>query len=161
MKRVTSVFLFALTLFFTTSVALAQTKPDAGTIGLSASLQQGQTNIKMPIWASQNVVIAPVLGVNYQENNYTSINLGISPRFYQNWDEQFATYIGAQGLLQRTSPEVGPEDTDFLLGGNVGGEYFLDSHFSVGVEGQLNYLFNDNGNNTLSTGAAIVGSVYF
>jgi hypothetical protein len=73
----------------------------------------------------------------------------------------FATYLGARGILQRTSPEVGSEDTDFLLGATRGGEYFLGNHFSLGVEAQLNFLINDNGSDRLSTGAALMGTYYF
>lgn len=161
MKSVTKISLLLSLILFLSTSAFAQNRPENGTIGLSASIQNGQTNLELPIWASQNIVIAPVVGISYQEDNYTSINLGIAPRFYQRMSDNFASYVGARGLLERTSPNVGPEDTDFLLGATGGGEYFLSNNFSLGVEGQLNYLFNDNGGNTFTTGAAVIGSVYF
>lgn len=161
MKRATIISLFSLTLLLTAITASAQNEPNPGTVGLTASLQNVQTNIEIPIWASQNIVIAPMIGLNYQEDNYTTINIGLSPRFYQHLGNNFATYIGAQGIVQQTSPNFGNDITDVLIGATGGGEYFLSDHFSIGVEGQLNYLFNDNGGNILKTSTAIAGSVYF
>lgn len=161
MKIVTKLSLIFVTLFFATSIAYAQNRPDEGTVGLSASVQSSQTNIQLPIWLSENVTIAPIFGLNHQEDSFTSINVGITPRFYQNLGSDFASYLGAQALLQQTSPEVGDNETDLLLGAIGGGEYFLDEHFSLGIEGQLNLFLNDTGNNSLSTGAAIIGTYYF
>jgi hypothetical protein len=161
MKLVAKLSLILVTLFFVTSIVYAQNRPDEGTVGLSASIQSSQTNLQLPIWLSENTSIAPIFGLNHQDDSFTSFNVGIAPRFYQNSGGDFASYIGARGLLQHTSPEVGDGTTDLLLGATGGGEYFLDEHFSMGVEGQLNLFLNDNGNNSLSTGAAIIGAYYF
>ena len=161
MKSVTNflTLFFAITLLSTT--AFAQERPTQSTFGLTASIQGNQTNLQVPIWLNDNVTIAPIFGINHQQDNFTSINLGVTPRFYQDMGSDFATYLGARGILQRTSPEVGPEDSDFLLGATGGGEYFLNGRFSLGVEAQLNFLVNDNGSDRLSTGAAVMGTYYF
>ncbi|MDR8393872.1 hypothetical protein NC796_22150 [Aliifodinibius sp. S!AR15-10] len=150
-------------LLFTLSVAtgFAQNRPEVGDVGLSASVQTNQTNLSVPIWASEQVVIAPVFGLVHEEENFTTVNVGIKPRFYRDLGNNFASYVGLQGLIQYTSPEFGDELTDIVIGATGGGEYFLDSHFSLGVEGQLNFLFRDNDENRVATGAAVTGTFYF
>lgn len=148
-------------LIITAGTAEAQQRPDEGSVGLSASLQGNQVNIMVPIWASDDMVIAPVFGVVNEAENFTSINLGVKPKFYQELGSNFASYFGALGLIQHTSPEVGDNVTDFLIGANGGGEYFFDSRFSVGVEGQLNLLIRGDSENRLATGAAVTASYYF
>lgn len=161
MKTITTITFCFLALLFLSSNLYAQEQPNSGPIGLSASVQNGQTNLQIPIWISNNVSVAPIFGLNHQEDEFTSLNLGIAPRFYQDIGNDFASYIGARGILQRTSPDVGPEDSDFLLGATGGGEYFLSEHFNAGVEAQLNFLINDNGNDRIGTGAAVMATYYF
>ncbi|MGM0546614.1 MAG: hypothetical protein ACQEST_07825 [Bacteroidota bacterium] len=161
MKNVTKLFALCITLFVISSTAFAQDPPTDSKFGFTASLQGSQTNLQIPIWINDQVTIAPVFGLNYQQNNFTTLNLGVAPRFYQDMGSDFATYVGARGILQRTSPDVGDDDTDLLLGATGGGEYFLGNRFSLGAEAQLNFFVNDGGNNSLSTGAAIMGTYYF
>ncbi len=160
MKIITKIFSIGIALFFASSAVFAQNQP-TGNIGLTASLQGGQTNLQVPIWVADNVAVAPIFGLNYQQDNFTTINIGVTPRFYQNLDNNFGSYIGARGIIQHTSPEVGDNDTDIVIGPTGGGQYFFSEHFSIGVEGQLNFLLNDNGSNRISTGAAIMGTYYF
>lgn len=161
MKIVTKLSLLLITLFCISSMAYAQDRPGEGSVGLSASIQSGQTNLQIPIWLTDNVTIAPVFGMSHQEDAFTSLNIGVAPRFYQDLGNDFGSYFGAQGILQHTSNEINDdEENDILLGVTGGGEYFLDEHFSMGVEGQLNLFIND-GNNTLATAAAVIGTYYF
>lgn len=157
MKVATNLPLLLVSLFFLATTAMSQNRAAEGIVGLSASIQNSQTNLQIPIWLTDNITLAPIFGLNHQENTFTSLNIGISPRFYQNLGSDFASYIGARGIFQSTSPEVGENETDLLLGTTGGGEYFLDEHFSMGVEGQFNLFLNDGGNNSLS----IVGTYYF
>lgn len=161
MKIVTRLLILCFFLLFAATTAYSQNIPEQGTVGLSASLQGNQTNLMVPIWTSEDLVIAPLLGIVHEADNFTTINLGVKPRFYQSMGSNFASFLGLQGILQYTSPIVGDDVTDFLIGANGGGEYFLDSHFSLGVEGQLNLLLRDSDNNRVSTGVAITGSYYF
>jgi hypothetical protein len=153
--------LISIALILAVSATHAQNRPASGTIGISASLQSNQTNLKIPIWADDNVVIAPIFGLVHEFDSNTTLNFGINPRFYQDLGDDFATYIGGQGIIQRFSPEFGDESTNFLFGAVGGGEFFLDEHFSIGVEGQLNYLLDDGDNDSISTAAALTGSFYF
>lgn len=161
MKIIIRIVLVCLAMLLAVSATKAQNQPSTGTFGLSASVQSGQTNLQVPIWVTDNVTVAPIFGINYQQDNFTTLNFGVSPRFYQNLGTDFGTYIGAQGIILHTSPEIGDNDTDILIGPTGGGEYYLSEHFSMGVEGQLNFLLNDNGNNQVSTGAAIMATFYF
>lgn len=161
MKIVTKLLITALLLLFTVATGYSQNRPAEKTVGLSASLQGNQTNLSLPIWVTEDVVVAPVIGLVHEQDNFTTINLGVTPRFYRSLGNNFASYIGVQGILQYNSPEVGDDLTNFLIGATGGGEYFLDEHFSLGVEGQLNFLIRDSIENRLSTGAAITGTYYF
>lgn len=140
---------------------VAQNRPAEGSIGLSASVQGNQTSLLVPIWASDDLVVAPVVGIVHEQDSFTSFNIGVKPRFYRNLGSNFASYLGFQGLIQHTSPDVGDDITDIVLGANGGGEYFLDDHFSLGVEGQLNYLLRDGNSNRIATGAAVSATYYF
>lgn len=161
MKTATKLTLFSFFVFFFAIEGYSQNRPEKGTVGLSASFQSNQTNLMLPIWTSEDVVIAPVFGIVHESDSFTTINLGVKPRFYRSLGNNFASYLGFQGLLQYTSPEVGDEITNFLVGANGGGEYFFNTHFSVGVEGQLNFIIRDGNDNRLATGAAVVGTYYF
>lgn len=163
MKSATTLFslIAAILMLIATSPAKAQDIPDQGTVGLTASIQNSQTNLQIPIWLNDTISLSPVFGFVHEQDNFTTINFGVTPRFYRNMGSNFASYLGARGIFQHTSPEIGADDTDLLLGATGGGEYFLDEHFSLGVEGQLNFLINDNGNDLFSTGAAIMGTYYF
>lgn len=161
LKRFTGLFVLFLTLILSASSVYGQNIPEKGTIGLSASFQGDQTNLTMPIWTSDNVVIAPLLGIVHETDSFTTINVGVKPRFYRALGDDFASYFGFLGLLQNNSPEFGDDVTNFLVGINGGGEYFLNTHFSMGVEAQLNFLIRDNNDDRISTGAAITGTYYF
>ena len=160
LKRISALCVLIVFAISATTV-LAQNVPEKGTVGLSASFQGNQTNLTVPIWASDSIVIAPLLGIVHETDSFTTINLGVKPRFYRAMGDDFASYFGFQAILQDTSPEFGDDITNFLVGVNGGGEYFLDSHFSMGVEGQLNFLIRDNTDDRIATGAAITGTYYF
>jgi len=161
MKIATKLSIIALMLTFAAAPAYSQDLPDEGTVGIRASFQGSQSNLAFPIWASERVSIAPVVGLSYVEDQSTTVNFGLKPRFYQSLGNNFASYLGLAGLVQYTSPDVGDNETDFLVGVNGGGEYFLDEHFSIGVEGRLNFIIADQGSNGLQTGAAVSASYYF
>jgi hypothetical protein len=164
MKTVTkNILCLSLLLVFTLSAVQlqAQNRPDQGSVGFSASIQGQSANLLIPIWISNDMVLAPTFGLFHQENNRTTLNVGVSPRFYRDLGDNFASYIGARGLIQHTNFDVGDDQTDFILGATGGGEYFFNSHFSFGVEAQLNLGINGNQENVLRTGTAVTASYYF
>lgn len=83
--------------------------------------------------------------------------------------ETFAPYAGGRiGILFFTSGN-GSGTTGFLLGCAAGGEYYLDEHFSLSVEAQLNMTKSDDqsarfgnpGKWTANTAAAAFATIYF
>ncbi|HLR76840.1 MAG TPA: hypothetical protein VK106_04220 [Balneolaceae bacterium] len=161
MQKITKLSLLILFITFSANTVFSQDIPDEGSVGITASFQGNQTNIMLPIWVSNHVVVAPLVGLEHRQDNYTTVNIGIKPRFYQSLGYNFASYFGLAGLVNHTSPDAGDNTTNFIIGINGGGEYYLSEHFGVGVEAQLNFLIADESNNVLSTGAAITGSYYF
>ncbi len=152
----------------TAPTALSQTEKSSHNIGLSASIQDGQFDILLPVWFSNHLCIAPAVGLLWAEEGASDIRLAIVPRYFF-YKEQFAPYIGARLGALIASPNEGESTTDLLIGLAGGGEYFLDEHFSFGVEAQLNLTLSDEfsarfGNpdkKTFNTAAAVFATVYF
>jgi hypothetical protein len=138
------------------------------TIGLSASLQGSQFDILVPVWTSDAFSIAPAVGVLWAQEGGTDLRIGLVPRFFFS-KSTFAPYVGARIGALIASPTSGEGATDWLLGLAVGGEYFLDPHFSVGVESELNMTisaehsgrFGNPGRKNMNTAAAVMATVYF
>ncbi len=141
------------------SLINAQNVPGEGSVGLTASFQGQQGDIEVPYWLQQNLVIAPLIGIQSVEDTFTRIRVGVKPKFYQTTGDNFASYFSGLVAFEHFDPEVGDSDGILNLGGGLGGEYYFDSHFSLGIEALLNIRLNEQ--NRLGTGAAITGSYYF
>jgi hypothetical protein len=137
-------------------------------VGLSASLQDNQADILVPIWLGSYISISPGFGINWVQDGGTDLRLMLIPRFYFT-KKKISPFIGLRlGVLQAI-PSVGSNTTDFLAGLTFGGEYFLDSHFSFGIESQANMTISDDkstrfgnpGKSNLNTATAIFATVYF
>ena len=78
-------------------------------------------------------------------------------------------FISGRAGALISSPSGGSTKTDYLFGLGVGGEYFIDRHFSFGVEAQVNIGISDTGSNNLgnpggtniNTATVIFGTIYF
>jgi hypothetical protein len=159
---------FAAAELFLLSAASGQESSPRRGVGLTASLQESQIDIMMPIWVGDKVSIAPAVGFLWVENAGSELRLGIVSREYFT-KEKFAPYFGGRLVALISSPDVGTKTTDMLLGLSGGGEYFLDDHFSVGVEAQLNATkssdqslrFGNPGRWNVNTGSAVFATVYF
>jgi hypothetical protein len=137
----------------------SQNVPGEGTLGITASVQSGQTNLLFPYRISDQVAIAPMIGFRSVENGLTTLQVGIKPQFFRAIGSDFATYIGGLGLIRIDSPNVGDNDSSFVVGFNGGGEYYLSSNFSLGVEGLVNIVLDNQ--NSIATGAAVNATFYF
>ena len=153
--------------FITTSNAFAQ-RGASGSVGLAASMQGEQLDIAMPIWLSDGFVLAPALGLVMAEDLGTTFSVAAAGRFY--WRKSVVCpYAGLRIGAFLSSPDEGESTTDILAGPMIGGEVFLHEEFSVGVEGQLNFIFSDDlslrfgnpGKMTISTGSAVFATFYF
>lgn len=140
-------------------LAQAQNYPTTGTVGLEASIQGSQNAISVPIWVTDNITISPMLGFTTRESGPSELRVGLKPRYYTSIGNGAATFVGFQAAVDYVNPEFGDSDSDVLIGLLGGGDYFFNHHFSVGVEGQLNFFMNEN--RTVSTGAAVRAAYYF
>lgn len=147
--RIRSVVALALLLW--SAVATAQSGGSAdgdwehGSVGMTASLQGGQRDILIPLWLNQRFVIEPMctLSSAAQKDDYaTDGGVGIMGRV--NFTEGRAVpYLGLRTGVLFNSTKGQKKTTDFVFGWALGGECFLDPHFSLGVEMQLNSSLSD------------------
>lgn len=166
--RLKTLFLTVIFLLFIHISLNAQNDNDERTVGLSALIQNSQADILLPIWISNSSIIAPAFGVLYMNNGFTDLALGIVTRFYLK-NGVFAPFIGGRGGVLLAMRENADTISDFILGFLGGGEYFFDTHFSMGVEAQLNLSISDKNSSrfgnpdgiNINTGAAVFATVYF
>lgn len=122
----------------------SQAQVQAGQVGIAASLQSLQLDFTIPIWVGDRIVVAPSVGFMSSSEHITDIDLGAAFRAYLS-KEKLSPYLGVRGAAFILTN--GSSTTDKLLGAFFGAEYFLDSHFSVGGELQLNATFSDQYSN--------------
>ena len=138
------------------------------TIGITASLQGGETSVMFPIWVSERLVLTPAISYISISNTETELGFGIGPRI--NLKEGKAVpYLGLRFGVIHLDIDNGEGTDDFFLSGILGGEYFLANQFSVGVEMQVNLTFSDKysfrfGNpdgTNFNTASAVAATFYF
>ena len=137
-------------------------------IGVSASVQGGQTNLMFPYWVSRWVVMAPSVSIMNVSDVGTDMGLGLFVR--KNVRQGKAVpYFGARGGVLIFSPEGNDSVTDYVVGVAFGGEYLFDDHFSIGVEAQLNVTmsdeqslrFNNPDGTNVNTATTVSATFYF
>jgi hypothetical protein len=160
-KQIPFIYFFISMLIMASSAeeGFSQNIPGEGTLGITASVQSGQTNLLFPYRISDQVAIAPLIGFQSVEDGLTRLQVGIKPQFFRVTGSDFVTYLGGLGMIRIDSPNVGDNDSSFILGFNGGGEYYLSSHFSLGVEGLVNIVLDNR--NSIGTGAAVNATFYF
>jgi hypothetical protein len=137
-------------------------------VGLGVTLQSSQMDILYAPYVSDKNALFFGFGFTYIKNLYSDIAIGILPRFYLT-NGKISPYIAIRGGAIFHLPEHGEKSTNILAGTAFGGEYFMDSRFSFGIEAQLNALFlNVNkpstlnqSNITVNTATAFFGTIYF
>ncbi len=150
------------------ATAIADDVIEHGRIGLSASLQGGQLDILLPSWLSNEFVIIPAFGLTHVADAADDIRVGVAFR-YNFRKGTSVPYLGARFAFLMLLPESGDSQTDIVAGPFFGGEYFINKHFSFGVEGQINaaksaedsFRFNNPNKTNINTAAAIFGTFYF
>ena len=144
MKRFVPPALLLLTFSFCmmTQIAVSQDSTAVRKVGISASLQDNQIDVLVPIWMGSQFSLSPVFGMIWTGGTGADLHIGIVPRFFLS-TEKVAPYLGARLAVLQTLPAAGSGTTDWLVGGAFGGEYFVDRHFSIGIESQLNLTISD------------------
>lgn len=110
--------------------------------GISAALQTEQLDLLFPIWTSNSFVVVPSVSLAYASDVATDIGFGMALR-YNLLKGDAVPYLGGRAGMFILSPNVGNSINDYVFGPFVGGEYFIDKHFSFSVEAQLNITKSD------------------
>jgi hypothetical protein len=137
--------------------------------GITAAVNGSQGDLLFSLWPDNYNSIAPSIGLVNVENSYTDLSLGLAYHHYFRYTKNFSPFLGGRAGILLHMPESGTETSDFFAGIGGGGEYFLSSNFSFGVEAQLNFVFSDEnslrfgnpGGTNINTGTVIFASVYF
>jgi len=153
-------------LIFAAQIAVCQDSSSHRTVGFSASLQDNQVDILIPIWLGSQFSLSPALGIVSTQGVGTDLHIGLIPRYYFS-TEKVAPYIGLRVAMLQTLPS--PGTTDWLVGAAFGGEYFVDRHFSTGIESQFNLTISDPnssrfgnpGKKNLNSAVAAFATIYF
>lgn len=154
-------------MLFAQTQAHAQDSSSTKHTGLSAQVQGSQIDILIPI-VSKHLSLAPSIGFVWGQDAGTEIRLGLVPRVYISRDK-VSPYIGARVVYLFSKPTGMTGSSDWLIGAEFGGEYFVDQWFSLGIESQLNVAisaensarFGNPGKTSVNTGVAMFATVYF
>jgi hypothetical protein len=149
-------------------MAFAEEDKGGSKVGLTASLQNSQLEILVPIWVNEQFVLTPAIGVSHVSDYLTDFGFGMVFRHNLRVGEA-VPYIGIRWGALLASPEEGDGTFDMVFGPLVGGEYFLRDKLSVGVEAQLNiaqsdensYRFNNPDGTNINLATAVMATFYF
>lgn len=137
-------------------------------IGIGASLQTTQYDIIIPIRLDKIFYLSPAISIKASEDIGNDILVGFATRFYLK-DDKVSPYLGVKVGALINSPKSASSVTDYIAGIDGGAEYYIDSNFSIGIEGQLNFSISDNnsfrfgnpGKTNINTSTAIYAIIYF
>ncbi len=149
------------------TILYAQETPNSG-MGVSVSYQSSQFDIVIPFWLGETVILAPSIGFVHIEDSGQDYRIGLLLKKYLS-KEKASPFLGFHGGVAIYSPESDDPVTDLVFGIAAGAEYFVDKHFSLGIEGQLNGTKSDDnsarfgaeGKLIINTAAAIYATIYF
>ena len=157
-----------ISLFITNAKTIAQEADTKPKYGLTASFQDSQFDIIVPVWISNSIKIAPAVSYISVSDVGSDFSIGVILNSYFR-RAKVSPYIGFRAGTLILSPENGDSVGDTILGASFGGEYFIDDYFSFGIEAQVNVSMSDEKSNrfgnpdgtNINTGMAVFGSIYF
>lgn len=137
--------------------------------GFTASIQSEQIDFLIPIWVSNKVTISPSISFIAAQDVGSDLSLGLVPKVYLSDPVNAVPYLTGRVATVIGIPKEGDNIYDFILGLGVGGEYFFQSQFSIGIELQGNltisdegsFRFGNPGNVNFNTATALTASIYF
>jgi hypothetical protein len=150
------------------SSCYAEEEADHGRVGLCASLQGSQTDILVPLWLNESIVVEPAVVFTRAGGLATDWGAGVLLR-YNVRSGVAVPYVGFRVGAMFLHPKDQESTTDLVLGPVVGGEYFFAPQLSLGVEAQINFAISDkssyrfgnpNGTN-VNTATAVNVTFYF
>ena len=156
--------------------AAAQERPSLG-LGISIVPLEGAgavptVEVYVPLMLAPNFRLEPSLGIFTNDppaggTDTSDITLGVGAFYVSPIAPQADMYVGGRLKLNFASEDDGIDDdsdTDVLLAGAVGGEYYLVPKFSIGMEAQLGLYslgdVTDDSSGFFTTGLAFL-RVYF
>lgn len=156
------------TIFLVSIFGLSAKENNDKSIALGASFQGSQTDILCQFWLTDNATIGPFLRYIYAEDIASELGIGLFGKIYF-YKQKVAPFFGWQLGLIEGMPETGDNTSDILLGLGIGGDYFIDSNFSVGIQASLNIVKSDNnssrfgnpGKLNINTSTSLNAFIYF
>ena len=103
--------------------------------------------VYVPIAIAPNLRVEPSLGILTADDNTTDVTtrdltIGVGVFLLQKAAQTADLYVGGRLKLNFANVDTPAGDdssTDFLLAAAIGGEYYVATRFSLGVEAQLGY----------------------
>lgn len=148
---------------------LAEEDTKKPNMGFSVVVQQSTFDLQIPLWLSDSFILAPAIGTRYQDNIGTEVDFGLAARLFTN-NKSAKPYFGFKaGIIYTTFESATSSLMDIIVGPSYGVEYFFNPNISLGIEGQLNFIFfdenslrfsNPSGLN-INTAAVLFASIYF
>jgi hypothetical protein len=148
---------------------LAEEDTEKPNMGFSVIVQQSTFDLQIPLWLSDSFILAPAIGTRYQDNIGTEVDFGLAARLFTN-NKSARPYFGFKaGIIYTTFESATSSLMDIIVGPSYGVEYFFNPNISLGIEGQLNFIFfdenslrfsNPSGLN-INTAAVLFASIYF
>lgn len=148
---------------------LAEEDTEKPNMGFSVVVQQSTFDLQIPLWLSDSFILAPAIGTRYQDNIGTEVDFGLAARLFTN-NKSARPYFGFKaGIIYTTFESATSSLMDIIVGPSYGVEYFFNPNISLGIEGQLNFIFfdenslrfsNPSGLN-INTAAVLFASIYF
>lgn len=110
--------------------------------GLSASIQDNQFGVMVPIFLSDCFQLSPAFELKLAQKIGTDIGIGLVSRHYL-WNHgKLSPYWGLRAGIITFIGDNTSFSPDIIAGGSFGLEYFLSRGFSIGLEPQLNFVFS-------------------
>jgi hypothetical protein len=149
------------------SVCLSQSQQYK--VGLSVAIQNTQSDILIPIVFGDKYSISPAFGIASISNQATDYSIGAILKYYLTQSDGVSSFVGGRIGMLTLSPKVGDAITDYVYGPLLGGEYFIATKFSIGVEAQLNIVksaassnrFSNPGGTNIGTATALFATIWF
>lgn len=146
----------------------AKDEKSSKSIALGASFQGLQTDILCQFWLTDNATAGPFIRYIYAENIASELGIGMFGKIYF-YKQKVAPFFGWQLGIIEGIPKTGDNTTDILLGLGIGGDYFIDGNFSVGIQASLNIVksdknstrFGNPGGININTSSALTAFIYF
>lgn len=118
-----------------------------GKSGISAVFQPGHMGMHFPFWFAPRFSMIPGLDFCYVESAGLDMTISLASRHYFH-TTGIMPYLGFRigtMLLLPAESDDGDDDlrSDLLAGVVFGGEYFITSHISIGIELQGNFFQSD------------------